>query len=795
MSTITETKIENIKLENIFPSTTNPRKSFDEKGLQELADSITEHGILQPILVRPIPDSFDKDGMSNYEIIYGERRYRASKLAGITTIKAQIEYMDDDKAFEIQVLENLQREDINPLDEARAFQSLMKKETFNWLASKINKSKKYVLDRVKLLDLCPAALTELENGVLPLGHAVLLSKIDIEKQEKVIKASNLFLEKRISDDVNQVYCAKTLSQLKEYIAGTMLSFDRVNFDLDDADLIPKAGSCQSCPKRTINQNLLFGDITENDMCTDSFCFDAKIRQQVDVNVKKAKVEFGDIQTAETDKWSSRIILSDTKEKVSYNKEKTERYKLPVVITKTDNYGLKDMGRTVWIEEKEVEEIKTENKPSVPSDWELRQAKEFNEITIPRFKELISECIDKPFAVTKISNSYLTERFAQFNLKNLLVIAYLLEITPIENLSYSEIKAITNGKTREEDFEMCFEIAKQIVAKYSVGLALSILAIEDLINNDFEENESVSDWELTINKVYSILKLSTGATVEEIETESEEVNIPVDSIEELENTLQEEIGEGSSAVTPTLDIPTFHKIVTKKRYALNNSYFKNRLPSMPANPLEVMYYFTQHGELPFDMGSDTDNWLYECYVEYQKRAGVYGSQFFTPPATAKRIAELAFEYFNNEEAMGTNYPVTDMCSGFGMLSKPLVDLGFKPKGYDFSSEMIELYAQYAKSDCRVFNFEDDDKINGCFRVVSNPPYEVPKLTKFFERLHSDILADKGKAIILLPKGFMQKQKPKALVEILEKFDVIHQEDMDEEFARTKINAEIVVLKKV
>ena len=190
MSTITETKIENIKLENIFPSTTNPRKSFDEKGLQELADSITEHGILQPILVRPIPDSFDKDGMSNYEIIYGERRYRASKLAGITTIKAQIEYMDDDKAFEIQVLENLQREDINPLDEARAFQSLMKKETFNWLASKINKSKKYVLDRVKLLDLCPAALTELENGVLPLGHAVLLSKIDIEKQEKVIKASN-----------------------------------------------------------------------------------------------------------------------------------------------------------------------------------------------------------------------------------------------------------------------------------------------------------------------------------------------------------------------------------------------------------------------------------------------------------------------------------------------------------------------------------------------------------------------------------------------------------------------------
>lgn len=211
--------------------------------------------------------------------------------------------------------------------------------------------------------------------------------------------------------------------------------------------------------------------------------------------------------------------------------------------------------------------------------------------------------------------------------------------------------------------------------------------------------------------------------------------------------------------------------------------------MPATPLEVMYYFNQHSELPFDMGSDTENWLYECFVEYQKRAGVYGSQFFTPPATAERMAEIANQYFEE----GDPY-ILDACCGFGMLTKPLTQLGFIVIGIDSSQDMVEMYAYNTSCDSELTSFQDYRVHNKYKNVIANPPYEIPVLTEFLESLHNVILEDFGVAILLLPKGFIDKDKPKALVSILEKFDLIHREDMDEEFARTKINAEIVVLKK-
>lgn len=508
-------EIQNIPLETIYPSPTNPRKHFDAKALEELAESIKEHGVLQPILVRAIEDGFDSKGNRQYSIVYGERRYRASKLAGLKTIPAETRFMDDEKAFEIQILENLQREDINPLDEARAFESLMKKEGIDWLASKINKSKKYVLDRVKLLDLCEEAKYELEMGVLPLGHAVLLSKIDIEKQEKVIKSAGLFSGESMTEGTSKVYCTKTLSQLKNYIAGTMLSFDRVNFDLDDAELLAAAGSCQACPKRTINQDLLFGDITDNDMCTDSFCFNAKIQRHTENQIEIAKQAFGEVQLAETARWSSGIVLQETKETVSYRDEKNDTYTVPVVITKTDNYGIKDMGRTVWIEAPKEEEEK-EAKPSGPSAWEIRSAKEFDELVVPRFNELIVTCVGIPFDATKVANAYLVEKMTELSLRHLLIIAHVLDIKTLENVSYFEIVKLTKDKTRDEDYAMCFELATAIVQKCSLELALAILTIEDVINFEFEVNESVPEWEVTITKIYQIL----GLEIPQVESEEE-----------------------------------------------------------------------------------------------------------------------------------------------------------------------------------------------------------------------------------------------------------------------------------
>lgn len=775
MSTITETK--EINLESIILLGSNPRKKINQDALQELAESIKANGLLQPILVRLIPNQENVE----YFLIYGERRYRASKLAGLKTIRAEIREVESGKILELQVLENLMREDISPIEEARAFQFLMKTDGLDLFASKINKSKKYVLDRVKLLDLCGEALNALEMGILPLGHAVLLSKIEIEKQEKVIKASNLFAGQTIIEGTSKMYCTKTLNQLKEYIAGTMLSFDRVNFDLDDADLIPKAGSCQACPKRTINQNLLFGDITENDMCTDSFCFDAKLKKQVEVNIDKAKEEFGEIKTAETDKWSSSIIINETKEKIQYNKEKTERYTLPVVITKTDNYGQKDMGRTVWIEDKS-NQAAPEPEISYTVTYAEKQKTKFNDVTIPRLNFVLEAIHGTPLELD-ILRDFFVEKLVTCDLEHLVAYASYFKMEIHLKLEYTEITNFKKEKSFSDIEEFKFEIAKKLVEKFNIEMLVNLVVLDVIIGEDLSESSS-DEWEITLHKYYEKLGLSDWNNDEE--TPADEIEVDDDSITELEDdktkTETEEYRFEEKAQN------RFQKI--KKKYALNNSYFKNHRHQDPKNPLEVMEYFGEHNELPFEMG-DNSNWLYECYIEYQKRNNVFNSQYFTPPTTADQMCVLAHEYFDKEKI------VLDACCGFGALSKPLIEDEFKVIGFDFSADMVHLYnSQYLfelVEPAEQINFMEGEFVKKYHNIISNPPYEVPALTKFLDCVY-DNLIDGGTAILLIPKGFVDKEKPKALAWILSNFIVIHREDMKEDFARTGVKSEIVVLRK-
>lgn len=226
---------------------------------------------------------------------------------------------------------------------------------------------------------------------------------------------------------------------------------------------------------------------------------------------------------------------------------------------------------------------------------------------------------------------------------------------------------------------------------------------------------------------------------------------------------------------------------KKKYALNNSYFKNRQYNAPSNPFEILEYFKEHNELPYDNGSISDNWIYECFTEYQKRVGVYGSQFFTPLKTANRMAELADTWFDEHDPF-----VLDACCGFGMLSKSLRNKGFIVKGFDIDINFKEMYNHFVESEFTKSDFREyQDEYQS---IISNPPYEVTKCINFLENLHSWLLKN-GVAILLLPKGFVDKERPKNLVNIMQKFDVIHREDMTEEFERTKARAEIIILRKV
>jgi ParB/RepB/Spo0J family partition protein len=168
-----------IPVENITPNPEQPRLAFDEETLSELSASIQEHGVLQPILVRPL-------GNNEYQLIAGERRWRASKAAGRTTIPALVEEIDDDTALEISIIENLQREDLSPLDEASMYDRMIREHGYSVrkLAQKLGKDKGYLENRLRLAD-APDEVRQLVSVRKDtLSHAYELLKVDDPKKRR-----------------------------------------------------------------------------------------------------------------------------------------------------------------------------------------------------------------------------------------------------------------------------------------------------------------------------------------------------------------------------------------------------------------------------------------------------------------------------------------------------------------------------------------------------------------------------------------------------------------------------------
>ena len=161
-----ETLSTEVMLSQIEPNRGQPRKDFDEQALNELADSIKEHGLLQPILVRSKPSG-------GYEIIAGERRWRACRIAGLRTVPVVIKEMDEKEAAEVALIENLQREDLNPVEEAMGYRSLMVSYglTQEQVAERMGKSRSAVANALRLLDLTPSETEALKAGKLSAGHA------------------------------------------------------------------------------------------------------------------------------------------------------------------------------------------------------------------------------------------------------------------------------------------------------------------------------------------------------------------------------------------------------------------------------------------------------------------------------------------------------------------------------------------------------------------------------------------------------------------------------------------------
>lgn len=161
-----ESRLCTLRVAMIEPKTDQPRKTFDEEALAGLASSISAHGLLQPILVRPLPND-------RYQIVAGERRWRASKMAGLTEIPAIVIEQDDAEAAEISLIENIQRQDLNPLEEAMAYRALMDNFdlTQEQLSERVGKSRPAIANALRLLDLPEEVLVMLRDGAITAGHA------------------------------------------------------------------------------------------------------------------------------------------------------------------------------------------------------------------------------------------------------------------------------------------------------------------------------------------------------------------------------------------------------------------------------------------------------------------------------------------------------------------------------------------------------------------------------------------------------------------------------------------------
>lgn len=255
-----------IPLSKIRPSPTNPRKHLGD--LDGLTATIKKHGVRQPVSVR-------RKGKTQFELVYGHRRHAAAKKAGLELLPATICDLTDDEVLELQIIENSQREDVHPLDEADGYKLLAKRgQSAAEISERVGRSPKHVAERLRLADLVPAARKALDKEQMTLGAAVELAKLPTAHlQNKAFDE----LKKRFWFQMGQIENGGLRkAHVEQFIQENyLLRLRGVPWKLDDAELAPKRGACNVCPKRTSAQAELFDSASKTDLCLDQECFRAK----------------------------------------------------------------------------------------------------------------------------------------------------------------------------------------------------------------------------------------------------------------------------------------------------------------------------------------------------------------------------------------------------------------------------------------------------------------------------------------------------------------------------------------
>lgn len=225
---IASTSAVKLKIMDIEPNRDQPRKIFDEDALAELADSIAKHGVIQPLLVRPMPDG-------SYQLVAGERRWRASRMAGLTEVPVVIKELSDDEAMALALIENLQREDLNAIEEAQGIKALMDtlSLTQDEAAERVGKSRPAVANALRLLKLPDSVIALVSDGKLSPGHARAL--LGFKDEQDIIETADLIIEKELTvRDVEKLVKKRNKEPKAEKPATRRASYyDEVELALTD----------------------------------------------------------------------------------------------------------------------------------------------------------------------------------------------------------------------------------------------------------------------------------------------------------------------------------------------------------------------------------------------------------------------------------------------------------------------------------------------------------------------------------------------------------------------------------
>jgi ParB/RepB/Spo0J family partition protein len=340
--TITSTlSLVNIALGEITPAAGNRRTGgMDEADLADLAQSIRETGVHEPAIVRPIHYDLDSstegpgEDWPRYELVAGERRWRASRLAGVETLPCIVRELSDVEAVRIRVIENMQRQDLHPLDEADGYAQLLQADpqaTPATIADQVGRSRKYVYQRLRLRDLVDEIREPFAKREISLSVALAFARVPAAMQARCMEDCSRYGGEVSVRDVD--------GWLERFVLHDL---NAAGFKMTDAELIPDAGPCTTCRKHTGAEPDLFGEPTKRIQCLDPECFAAK--GAACVTRKIAEFEEKDIEFVRvTPEWSGR----KRKDGVEYQYDRQECRKKDDRSVMTILVDGPQTGKTYW----------------------------------------------------------------------------------------------------------------------------------------------------------------------------------------------------------------------------------------------------------------------------------------------------------------------------------------------------------------------------------------------------------------------------------------------------------------